>query len=242
MSIQDRGDLPLHLPIVSMEYADRSTGLRRDTTRDYMEPRWNFSRWFGSVLAPSPSLPAPARGADRPQSSVAILRYGILSFTARSTLGGFVGSTRAASGIVEGGLESAHGWVEAPVATLTTRNELRDRDMRAALESEKYPMLRFDLTRTEVLLDADSDGDTVAVDLHGSLSIHGVTRTARVPAILWFDDESIHLTAAFTLDVETYGIGGLTRLFGLLRMNREVEVSLELLFTRLNANEALRTE
>ena len=207
-----------------------------------MDSRWNFSRWFGSVLAPGASGPALTRNADRARSTVAILRSGTLSFTAHSTTGGFVGSTRAASGMVEGGLTNARGWVEAPVASLTTRSEFRDRDMRTALEATKYPTMRFDLARIEVLLDADTGGDTVAADLHGTLTIHGVTRTVRLPALISFDDDTIHMTSGFPLDVEAYRIGGLTRFFGILRMNREIDVRLELLFTRLNPNGPFRIE
>lgn len=207
-----------------------------------MDNRWKFSRWFGSVLAPAPSSFTLPRGTDRPPSTVAILRYGTLSFTASTTTGGFVGSTEAASGMVEGGLASAHGWVEALVASFATGSELRDRDMRRALEAEQYPTMRFDLARVEVLLDADDRDDSVPVDLHGSLTIHGVSRLVRIPAIIAFDDESIRLASSFPLDVEEYRIGGLTRLFGLLRMHRRIEVHLELLFTRLNANGPFRIE
>ena len=201
-----------------------------------MDTRWKFSRWFGSVLAPAAALPAPMRGVDRSRAVVAILRYGTLSFTGYSTTGGFVGSTTAASGMVEGDLREARGWVEAPTASLSTRNQLRDRDMRIALDVETHPTMRFDLAHVDVLLDTDTGEEAVAVELQGSLSIHGVTRRVALPAIISFDDESIHVTSAFPLDVEAYRIGGLTRLFGLLRMQRHVEVRLDLLFTRLNGN------
>jgi len=203
---------------------------------DDMEAQSKFSRWLGSVLAPSRSLPTPGRAVERPQPAVAILRHGTLGFTCFSTMGGFVGSTTAASGMVEGDLRNARGWVEAPVATLSTRSRLRDRDMRAALEVDRYPTMRFDLARVDVLLDIETDDASVAVELHGRFSIHGVTRVVALPAIVSFDDESIHLISAFPLDVEEYRIGGLTRLYGLLRMQKQIEVRLDLLFTRLNGN------
>jgi polyisoprenoid-binding protein YceI len=207
-----------------------------------MEAKWKFTRWIGSVLASPSSIPVAQYRIERGKPGTAILRSGTLSFTSHSTTGGFVGSTSATSGMVEGELSNARGWVEAPVATLSTRNELRDRDMRAALEAERYPLMRFDLARVEVLLDVDTGDETVAVTLHGALLIHGVKRTVDLPAIISFDDESIHLTSAFPLDVESYGIRGLTRLFGLLRMRREIEVRLDLVFMRLNANGPLTVE
>ena len=207
-----------------------------------MDTNWKFTRWFGSVLAPTAPFSRLDRGGAPQPLATAILHYGTLSFTAYSTTGGFVGATTAASGMVEGGLASARGWVEVPVATLTTRSELRDRDMRAALDADRHPTMRFDLARVAIELDTDTGDDSVAIELHGGLTIHGVTRIVRLPAIVSFDDESIHLTSAFALDVEEYGIRGLTRLFGLLRMRREIEVRLDLLFTRLNANAPLRLE
>jgi len=204
-----------------------------------MEARWKFTHWIGSVLAP-PAVPVAEYRIDRGKPGTAILRSGTLSFTAHSTTGGFVGSTNATSGMVEGELSNARGWVEAPVATLSTRNELRDRDMRNALESERYPILRFDLWRVQVLLDEDTGDESVAVTLRGGLDIHGVTRVVELPAIISFDDESIHVTSAFPLDVEAHGIEGLTRMFGLLRMQKEIEVRLDLTFMRLNTNGPLR--
>lgn len=207
-----------------------------------MEAKWKFTRWIGSVLAPPSTATVAEYHIERGKPGTAILRAGTLSFTGYSTTGGFVGSTSATSGMVEGELSNARGWVEAPVATLSTRNELRDRDMRGALEAERYPIMRFDLWRVEVLLDADTGDESVAVTLRGGLDIHGITRVVDLPAVISFDDQSIHVTSAFPLDVENFGISGLTRLFGLLRMRREIEVRLDLVFMRLNANGPLTVE
>jgi hypothetical protein len=207
-----------------------------------MDKNWKFTRWIGSVLAPTAPFSRLDRGGAPQPMATAILRSGTLSFTGYTTLGGFVGSTTATSGMVEGGLPDARGWVEAPVATLTTRSELRDRDMRAALDAERFPTMRFELARVELLLDTDTGDDAIAVVLHGALTIHGVTRIVELPAMFSFDDESIHLASAFPLDVESYRITGLTRLFGLLRMHRQIEVRLDLQFTRLHATTPLRIE
>jgi polyisoprenoid-binding protein YceI len=153
-----------------------------------MEVKGKFSRWIGSVFAQPISAPTPGYRAERTKGATAILRSGTLSFTGYTTTGGFVGSTSAASGMVEGDLSTARGWVEAPVATLNTRNELRDRDMRVALEVQRYPLMRFELARVETLLDVDTGDDTVAVELHGALMIHGVTRAVNLPAVVSFDE------------------------------------------------------
>jgi hypothetical protein len=66
--------------------------------------------------------------------------------------------------------------------------------------------------------------------LRGSLSIHGVVREVTVPATLVSLADTIHVAGTFPLDLADYGIGGLTRLLGTLRMHRNIEVSLDLRF------------
>ena len=188
-----------------------------------------FGRLLGAVAAAltfsSELRPQAARSPAR-----AMLRSGTLSFVGHATTGSFVGTTTVAAGEVEGDLSSARGWVEAPVASLKTRNDLRDRDMRAALEATKYPTMRFDLARVTLLSPAAGGADTATVQLLGRLTIHGVTRQVELPASISFGGASIHVTALFPLDVEQYRIGGLTKMFGLLRMERMIDVRLDLRF------------
>lgn len=177
-----------------------------------------------------------ADAAPRPASPVtwpapdAVLRSGTLSFVGHSTVGTFVGTTAAVSGVVIGSsdVRTARGWVSAPVATLSTRNALRDRDLRATMQVTKYPTIRFDLD--SVRLSSAVPADTVRALLRGGLSIHGVVRDVTVPATLVSLADTIHVTGTFPLDLADYGIGGLTRLLGTLRMHRNIEVSLDLRF------------
>jgi polyisoprenoid-binding protein YceI len=171
-------------------------------------------------LAPPVTWPAPD----------AVLRSGTLSFVGHSTVGTFVGTTAAVSGVVIGSsdVQTARGWVSAPVATISTRNALRDRDLRATMQVAKYPTIRFDLDG--VRLSSPAPADTVRAVLHGSLSIHGVVRDVTVPATLVSLADTIHVAGTFPLDLADYGIRGLTRLLGTLRMHRNIEVSLDLRF------------
>ena len=43
-------------------------------------------------------------------------------------------------------LPEIKGWVEAPVKTLDTDNDRRDRDLNKSMESDKFPTIRFELT------------------------------------------------------------------------------------------------
>ena len=167
------------------------------------------------------------RGQVPPTLPVAVLQSGTLSFSAHATMGDFTGSTATITGAVTGELPDARGWVEAPVASLVTHNDHRDRDLRASMEVEKYPTMRFTLARTT---GAPGSGGTATVVLHGSFTIHGVTREVDLPATVEQRGDTIHITAAFPMDLHDYHIGGLTKMLGMLRMDPHIEVHVDLRF------------
>jgi polyisoprenoid-binding protein YceI len=154
-----------------------------------------------------------------------------LSFTGHSTLGDFVGTTTAVSGGVTANAElaNARGWVEATVATLSTQNRLRDRDLRATMDVEKYPTMRFELAGVTVESPA-APSDTVTGALRGALTIHGVTRDVAIPATLIAAADTIDVSGEFPIDLGDYKVGGLTRLLGTLRVQRKIEVRFHLRF------------
>src|SRR5262245_7653588 len=110
-----------------------------------------YSKASGQVQA----RPWTIKGKQWPVPD-AVLRSGTLSFTGHATLGTFVGTTNAVSGALAGNADVANvrGWVSATVATLVTGNDHRDRDLRASMEVNKFPMMRFDLDGVTV----DSSG------------------------------------------------------------------------------------
>lgn len=172
------------------------------------------------VLAPR------ARGQVSPAAPVAVLQSGTLGFSAHATVGDFTGSTTTIRGAVTGDLTDARGWVDAPVATLVTLNDHRDRDLRASMEVEKYPTMRFTLARATA---APANG-AAAMILHGALTIHGVTRDVDLPATVERSGDAIHVTSSFPLDLRDYRIGGLKKMLGLLRMDPHIEVHVDLRF------------
>ena len=171
----------------------------------------------------------PAVG-DAQTIAHAPLQSGTLTFSAHATVGDFTGTTTTMSGDYTGDVTGARGWVEAPVATLVTGNGHRDRDMRASLEAERYPTMRFDLTRTAVIATAAHDGDSSAVMLYGTLSIHGAARSVVLPATVVRDGDTTRLRSTFPLDLEDYRIGGLRKMMGLLRMDPKILVQVDLRF------------
>jgi polyisoprenoid-binding protein YceI len=154
---------------------------------------------------------------------------GSLSFDGHATAGDFTGTTTTVSGQLSGATDvsGVRGWVEAPVRSLKTGNGRRDRDLNKSMESEKYPVLRFDLIRVSR---ADSAGDSMAVILHGALRIHGVTRNVELPATLQFRGQDVRVRSDFPLDLKDYRIGGLSKLLGVLKMYEDIEVHVDVVF------------
>jgi polyisoprenoid-binding protein YceI len=159
------------------------------------------------------------------------LREGVLSFDGRATMGDFVGTTSTMSGQMTGGADLAQvrGWVESPVNTLKTGNGRRDRDLNKSMESEKFPSLRFDLTG---VVPGVSRGDSTAVTLSGTFTIHGVKRDVSMPATVILQPGSIRLRSAFPMNLTDYQIGGLSKMLGLLKMHPDIVVHVDLLFNQ----------
>lgn len=169
-----------------------------------------------------------ALAVQHPMSD-APLKRGTVSFDGRGTLGNFVGRTDSVRGAMTGGatLAAVRGWVEARAATLLTGNRKRDKDLRKSLEVEQYPTLRFDLAG---VTPGDTVGDTVAVSLSGTLAIHGVTQSVSLPARVWPTGDGLRLRGDFSLNVKDFHIGGLSKLLGILHMNENIVVHVDLTF------------
>jgi polyisoprenoid-binding protein YceI len=177
--------------------------------------------------------------AQAPERSVpdGVVRQGKLSFDGRATTGNFTGSTTTLSGKLQGGqLSRVRGWVEAPVRTLVTGNQRRDRDLNKSMESDKYPTIRFELTDVS----GGGEGDSLSLMLHGRFIIHGVDREVTVPANIAFGSEGIRVRGVTPLNLKDYKIGGLSKGLGLFRMHEEIVVHIDLLFGAPPAQQAVR--
>jgi hypothetical protein len=130
------------------------------------------------------------------------IREGVLSFDGRATVGDFTGTTHTIAGEMTGGasLAEVRGWVEAPVKTLTG-----------------------------VTL-GEARGDTVAVTLEGKFQIHGVSQQASIPATVVLLADAIQVRGEMPMNLKSYGIGGLSKMAGMLKMHEEIVVHLDLTF------------
>ncbi|HZI41358.1 MAG TPA: YceI family protein [Gemmatimonadaceae bacterium] len=149
-----------------------------------MRETLNLQRSLRYLLACAPTI-ALVRPifAQRPVSD-AVLQTATLSFLGHATVGDFVGTTTTVRGAIIGGRDYAttRGWVEAPVRTLATGNDRRDRDLRSSMNVDRYPAIRFDLSGATVLSSSQGTLDSLALVLHGALTIHGVKRSVDLPA------------------------------------------------------------
>jgi polyisoprenoid-binding protein YceI len=154
---------------------------------------------------------------------------GMLSFDGHATMGDFTGTTRTVTGQLTGApnIGSVRGWVEAPVQSLKTGDRKRDKDLNKSMESSEYPSLRFDLNRITA---TGSAGDSMPVTLYGTLNIHGVTRRLELPGTIEFKGASARVRSDFPLNLKDYGIGGLSKMLGMLKMHENIEVQVDVLF------------
>jgi CheY-like chemotaxis protein/polyisoprenoid-binding protein YceI len=157
------------------------------------------------------------------------LTSGTLSFDGHATAGDFVGKTATVSGQLTGAADvnGVRGWVEAPVATLKTGNGKRDKDLNKSMESDKFPVLRFELARVSR---TGGTEDSLAVILHGTLAIHGVTRDVDVPGTVQLAGSTVRVHSDFPLNLKDYRIGGLSKMLGMLKMYENIEVHSDLVF------------
>ena len=157
------------------------------------------------------------------------IREGTLSFDGHATTGDFTGTTTTVTGEMTGGAELAavRGWVEAPVQTLVTGNGKRDRDLNKSMESEKYPTIRYELV---AVVPGEARGDTTTVTLQGYFLIHGVRQHAGIPATVLFLGDGIRVRGDTPLNLKAYKIGGLSKMLGMLKMQEDILVHLDLTF------------
>ncbi|MDQ7008068.1 MAG: YceI family protein [Acidobacteriota bacterium] len=101
-----------------------------------------------------------------------------VGFEGASTLHDFTGRTTQVSGRVRfdprdpGRQPRAH--IEVQAASLDTDNKGRDRQMYKRLETDRYPLIAFDLEDFE--LGAREDAGSLSGIARGTISIHGVSR------------------------------------------------------------------
>ena len=73
-------------------------------------------------------------------------------------------------------------------------------------------------------------GDSSMVLLQGTFGLHGVRREVVMEAMVGFEGSRIRLRTDFPLNLEDYDIGGLSKLLGILKMNKMITVHVDVEF------------
>jgi polyisoprenoid-binding protein YceI len=159
---------------------------------------------------------------------------GTLSFDGHASVGDFVGKTDSVSGEMSGGADLTHvkGWVEAPVTSIRTGKGKRDSDMNKSMESDAYPVIRYELDSVSPGAIA---GDTTHVVLYGRFLIHGVTQDASLDGKVVLHPEGARVWADTPLNLKDYKIGGLSKFLGVLKMHEKIEVHVDVTFAAESA-------
>lgn len=123
-------------------------------------------------------------------------------------------------------MTEVRGWVEAPVKSLKTGNDRRDRDMVKTMDADTFPNIRFELGGITVEWER---GDSAGVVLDGNFVIHGITRAEKVKGTVVRQHDTVHLTASLPMNLHDYKIDRLTR-FLVLKMDPAIVVHIELVF------------
>ena len=123
-------------------------------------------------------------------------------------------------------LSQVRGWVEAPVSTLKTGNDRRDRDLVKTMDAAIYPTIRYQLESVKPQWER---GDSAAVVLEGDFFIHGITRRERIAGTVVRNAEGIRLTATFPMNLHDYKVDRLTR-FLVFKMNPDIVVHVDVTF------------
>jgi polyisoprenoid-binding protein YceI len=129
---------------------------------------------------------------------------------ARSSLHPIEAETRGLEGWLEvevrdgGDLDlgvAPRGHLELPVARLSSKNALYDREMRRRIDARRHPSIVGDLSRME------QTGDHGRYRVEGDVTLKGMTRpVADEMAISLLDARTLCLEGSHTFDVTDFGI------------------------------------
>lgn len=127
---------------------------------------------------------------------------GYVEFLSNVPLHSFTGESNMLVGRVDMGANMVDFYVD--LNTLDTGNGKRDKDMRKTLETGDYPFAEF-FGAFEALPDPSTSAPQEVV-VTGDFSIHGVTRSIRVPGTVTFGSDGMRVRASWSLMLDDYDI------------------------------------
>jgi polyisoprenoid-binding protein YceI len=181
-------------------------------------------------MASMASLSVAVAGRAVAQSvTPAPLQRAVITFAMKATkVNDFVGRVDTVRAQFSGtALHNVTGWVEFRVRDMRTGIGLRDSHMRNIMRVDSFPTIRFELVGLDLGAEA---GDSVSTVFQGSLTIHGVTHTIRVPGAVVVRGGTATATTSFPLDMREYGIPPPSRFFGAVKVDPVAGIRVVLVF------------
>jgi polyisoprenoid-binding protein YceI len=134
-------------------------------------------------------------------------------------------------------LQDASVTFRVDAGSLQLKDDVAERDRREiernmrqeVLESDRFPEITFAANRVEVV----DRGTPTSVNLDGSLTLHGQTRTQSIPAKVTVNNGSMRAFGEFTLRQTDYNIRLVTFAAGALKIKDEVKLTFDLIARRL---------
>ena len=147
---------------------------------------------------------------------------GHVEFLSNVPLHSFVGVSEDLVGRVDLTDQSVDFYVD--LNTLDTGIGKRDKDMRKTLKTDQYPFAEFFGTLLTPV-DATSN-EPQEVEVEGDFSVHGITRSLRIPGTLTFSEQGVRVQASWILNLNDYDIEP-PRLL-IIKVDEEQEITMDI--------------
>ncbi len=95
---------------------------------------------------------------------------------------------------------------EVDMTTITTEDSRRDDNVQDAIESSEFPTASFLLSEPIELGDGAAEGDALAVDATGELTIHGVTQLVTIPLQAQLVGETVVVVGSIDITFSDYDV------------------------------------
>lgn len=130
-------------------------------------------------------------------------------------------------------LDQAKLVIRIKASSLTVTDKMSDKDRRElertmnqeVLETAKYPEITYE--STQVTGSKSGEGQFL-VNLEGSLTLHGVTKTQEIPAQLYLTGDMLRAHGEFSVQQSAYGIKPVSVAGGSLKLKDELKCSFDI--------------
>ena len=146
----------------------------------------------------------------------------------RSTVNRFTCAATRVEGVgeVEAG-RAVQARLVVPVRAFDCGKQAMNRDLQEALQADRFPEIRFELSEVAVL-EAPA-ADSARLEVAGALTIAGTTRTVRFEAVgQLLASERARLVGLLPLKLTDFNVKPPTALLGLIRVHDQITVHFDL--------------